>query len=929
MTDKQFLILEASAGSGKTFALALRYVYLLLEGANMGEILALTFTNKAVEEMRQRIGDFLSLLGGYDENQVSKRDELLDALEAEYGWQRERVLALAPSLLEDYWRYGARILTLDAFFNMILKRFCWYAGVPYQFQIRDLDSSEVEERFVRSLSPKEQSEILALCLHTHRELNDFFERIEKIRVRFMDAVDEDGGVRVGIEECEKRAMEEAYKIQELIRSLPQLSQKAQNAVDFSNFKELLKKGERWIVAGSQFTFFRKANLDEDLFESLRCLVIEALEKREQVMLGLLSGIVWKYQASRDDEIRQKNILSFSDVMLKAFDLLCKNQISREFFYFRLDEKISHILLDEFQDTSVMQYKILFPLIEEILSGDGRIGNRSFFAVGDKKQSIYQFRGGCGELLDVLKRLSSEVCVENLEVNYRSCAEIVEFVNEVFAPHIKDYLPQKSHKKGGYVRIWDTQEIGEDYDDLDVFACVKVAIDDLLAQGVLLDEIAILAFTNADVMRLGDYLKEFFSPISTKESIALSLKRDAQILLGSLRYSQNPSELERVRLVKLLGGELEDDVELLPFEGGDLGSYIYRAIEFYGLNSRVAKQVLELACMSDGIQDFFERVEGSRDAQEEQKGLKILTIHASKGLEFEHLIVLDRLSGSHQREDLFFCQYDEKLEGRLFVTDSMRAKIDPMYKRILDQEREKKQEEKKNLLYVALTRACKSLHIMPICKNKAKSEFECIGLVEGMQVLVAQIRGEILPSHQIKGSGEKSEIFVHQESFGSQEGFIQKEQSKMIFKNIALLKRGEAFHKALELFLGYLAKNSELRHFLKNIYGIWLSDLQIEEILDSLDQIKTLLNLNFGSTQIKSEVSFIQDFKLYRIDCLLLCSNLDGELQRVVVLDYKSGLKKDEHIRQVQTYVDFVKSQYVDLVVEGYLLYLNQCELVQI
>ena len=122
-------------------------------------------------------------------------------------------------------------------------------------------------------------------------------------------------------------------------------------------------------------------------------------------------------------------LSFSDVTHLVYHIL--NLIDdSEFLYFRLDSQIEHLLLDEFQDTSILQYKIIKPLISEITSGDGIFENGSFFFVGDVKQSIYRFRGGVSALFVAVKEENS-THLEKLLTNYRSQKEIVLFVNSVF------------------------------------------------------------------------------------------------------------------------------------------------------------------------------------------------------------------------------------------------------------------------------------------------------------------------------------------------------------------------------------------------------------------------------------------------------------------------------------------------------------------
>lgn len=100
-------------------------------------------------------------------------------------------------------------------------------------------------------------------------------------------------------------------------------------------------------------------------------------------------------------------------------------------YFRLDGRINHLLIDEFQDTNVIQYEIILPIINEIVSGYGQNGLGSFFYVGDTKQSIYKFRGGKKELFDKLGDDFSQIDIENLPSNYRSLKALVKFNNAIF------------------------------------------------------------------------------------------------------------------------------------------------------------------------------------------------------------------------------------------------------------------------------------------------------------------------------------------------------------------------------------------------------------------------------------------------------------------------------------------------------------------
>lgn len=930
MENKQFLVLTASAGSGKTYALALRYVYLLLEGAKVGEILALTFSNKAVDEMRERVGNFLLLLSQdfKDPNQQKKRDELFDALKKEYGWEREEIQKTIPSILKNYWAQTPKIITLDSFFNSIIRKFCWYVGIPYQFQIGSLDLAMIEEKFLSLLNERQKEQYLDLYFNQNRK--DPFLYLNNLSERFIDLSFDFGDVRLGIAEAEKRVLDKAQEIKKAVRECSYASKSAFEAVDFETLSQLLKCGKTWITKGGEFKYFKKLKLNEQMFEDLREALLDFFKSKEAGFLHFAQDVLLLIQKSRDFYFRSENLLDFSDVTNKTYELLCTQKIPNDFFYFRLDDRISHILLDEFQDTSIIQYKILLPIIEEILSGEGRIGNRSFFAVGDEKQSIYRFRGGYGELLGIVKNLSSEIISKNLNMNYRSTKEIVNFVNMIFGAEgtgIEGYFPQESHKMGGYVKICDPIDKREEGDEV-VFHKVKEEIDAFLDRGIALEEIAILVFKNTDARFLGDYLANFYSPISTKENTLLSEKKDAQILIYALEYALYQNPLAKNRLAKLLGYALNEEIEIPKFSS--LGRFIYQSMQLYCLNSPIAKQVLEIACQSQTPEDFFQEVRACKGSQEFQDGLKILTIHGSKGLEFEHMIVLDQLGGDNNQKDFFFAQYDEHLNGTIHTYDGQRASFDSAYQDVCQEEKRREEREDKNLLYVALTRACKSLVLLPVIKNKGKSKFSLIGIVDEDRVCMSQTYGE--PSlflQKEKQQDNREEKQVLQERFGRQEGYIQKEKLPYAPNNLRAILRGEMIHKALELYFGYQVCPEILLCYLKNHYGVWVNEEEFEKLPSLLQKTEELLKKHFAWSEIKSEVPFIQDLNFYRIDCLLFEKDNNDELKRIIILDYKSGQKDQADIDQVRLYVEFVKSQYPQVEVLGFLLYLNQFELINI
>ena len=219
---------------------------------------------------------------------------------------------------------------------------------------------------------------------------------------------------------------------------------------------------------------------------------EAIKKqnraKEQNFFYALNELVGIYEKSKKALYMDDSELSFSDVTSLVHFILNELDDS-EFLYFRLDAQIEHMLLDEFQDTSIVQYEILKPLINEITSGSGIFENGSFFFVGDVKQSIYRFRGGVSALFESVKN-EQHTEVDQLVTNYRSQKEVVSFVNTVFKEKIKNYTPQNTREdaQGGYVEVIQNDELIE---------ATLAQIKKLISLGANLDEIAVLCATNGD------------------------------------------------------------------------------------------------------------------------------------------------------------------------------------------------------------------------------------------------------------------------------------------------------------------------------------------------------------------------------------------------------------------------------------------------
>ncbi|MBH0274895.1 UvrD-helicase domain-containing protein, partial [Helicobacter pylori] len=451
-TKRQCMALKASAGSGKTFALSVRFLALLFKGANPSEILTLTFTKKATAEMKERILDYLKILQQENlENEKEKSQNILKELEEKYHLDPSLVRNSAPKIYQRFLNAEIRISTIDAFFQSILRKFCWFVGLSANFEVNEdtkAHQQQLNEGFLSALNGEQLEELsvfIAQCLSYDNYTSDsILERLRflKNKLYLFDpnkkepAFDEEG------------FLEKLRSLNQQIQSIETASDRAKTAIKCDSFRGFLNSSLTWLEKKSEYLYFKKLKSEIPTLES-ECEEIEndlkryyeaketAIFKKFPKFIQLYDNAASKIQALDFDAIKDK-----VHVLLNGYE-----EMPAEFFYFRLDSKIAHILIDEFQDTSLNDYKILAPFIDEIKAGIGQAKwHRSVFFVGDVKQSIYAFRGSFSSLFE---SVSKDFYHDNLEFNHRSAPLIINYVNTIFKKAYQNspttYLEQKYPK----------------------------------------------------------------------------------------------------------------------------------------------------------------------------------------------------------------------------------------------------------------------------------------------------------------------------------------------------------------------------------------------------------------------------------------------------------------------------------------------------
>lgn len=942
-TKRQCMALKASAGSGKTFALSVRFLALLFKGANPSEILTLTFTKKATAEMKERILDYLKILQkeNLEKNEKEKSQNILKELEEKYHLDPILVRNSAPKIYQRFLNAEIRISTIDAFFQSILRKFCWFVGLSANFEVNEdtkAHQQQLNEGFLSALNGgqlEELSVFIAQCLSYDNYASDsILERLRflKNKLYLFDpnkkelAFDEEG------------FLEKLRSLNQQIQSVETASDTAKTAIKCDDFRGFLNSSLTWLKKKSEYRDFKKLKDEIPTLES-ECEEIEndlkryyeareiALFKKFPKFIQLYNNATSKIQALDFDAIKDR-----VHALLNGYE-----EVPAEFFYFRLDSKIAHILIDEFQDTSLNDYKILAPFIDEIKAGIGQAKwQRSVFFVGDVKQSIYAFRGSFSSLFE---SVAKDFYHDNLEFNHRSSPLIINYVNTIFKKAYQNsptaYLEQKypkassnKHVRDGYVKV----SLVADERELLLEQILQEA-KNLLEHRIESKDITILCATNDDALEIKNYLQENLSTIrpSTESSAKLSQFVESKIIKNALKYAlaEEPYKPFYKHSVLKLAGYLHDDaIALAGFnpKKESVAGFVWKVMELFELYGECAQICLELAVGCEDANEFLEKLEAKEIASFKIEGAQIMTIHKSKGMQFPYVIVCERLGKpKSNNSNQFLEEYNGTELLRLYYRMKNREVVDKDYARALDKEEAAKDHEETNVYYVAFTRA--ELGLIVVAKDKdqkkdkkeSKKESKNKGMCEKLDLFPLE-EGTIAPVIYSQKEPLSPSVLIKPHAYGEQVQEIEEEPSDYEKNNDQeAINFGIALHKGLEYQYAYNIPKKSVLEYLNYHHGFYGLDHQaLEESLELFENDAEIQAL-FKNYALRGEAAFLFEGVVSRIDVLLWDKG-----QNLYVLDYKSSQNyQQSHKAQVSHYAAFLQTQAPHFKIQAGIIYAHK------
>lgn len=1077
---KPLTVYKASAGSGKTFTLATEYIRFVVENPqSFCNILAVTFTNKATEEMKMRI---LSQLYGIWK-QLPDSKKYTDVICKQTGqtpdFVSERAGIALHNLIHNYSDF--RVMTIDSFFQGVLHNLARELDLTAILHV-GLNDIQVEEQAVDQLIENlTTSDILLQWLMKYILENISNDKgwnvIGQIK-QFGRTIFKDEYKAVSSQLQQK--LSEPHFFEAYTQQLKDIRQQALDRMegyaetffttiesegltmeDFSygktgicSFFLKLKDGifDETIVGkratdsvGDPSKWYKKTHprrevihtlVESTLDKTLRQAIEDRpkqwklyksadLTLRHLNQLRLLESIEQKVHALNEEA----NRFLLSDTQQLLHDLI--EDSDSPFIFEKIGTQLEHVMIDEFQDTSTIQWKNFKVLLSEIMSHQQ---SRNII-VGDVKQSIYRWRSGDWRLLNDIESQfphpNEQVGICTLATNYRSQRRIITFNNAFFRTAADlEYLglgesPEADQLRKAYLDV--EQDIPENRPDAGLVNLSLLPTDNylentlqqledtvrsLLDNGINPQGIAILVRANTSIPLIAQYFMQNLPEISlvSDEAFRLDVSSAVNILIEALRLLTRPDDLlTKAAIVKLYQHQVlqnpATDEELLldstAFDSLLPEAYIQHTDELramtlfelvehlyavFGLE-KVKGQSAYICAFFDVLSDYLkecpphigaflrewdESLCGKTIQSDEISGIRIISIHKSKGLEFDHVIIPFCDWQLEKQGNIIWCQPKEPPFDALPLAPidySSKQLPGTIYEADYHYEHLQNTVDNLNLLYVAFTRASRSLYVigrrglkgtrstlieqvLPIISEQLPSaiiqgiddEKAPLHFAYGLQVSSADLESETsdLPSQNPFQTTPES-ISVEVATYENKVEYRQSNRSKDFIKN---REEGDTNYIQLGSILHQVFSTI---HTTADIDSV-LKRLELEGILydDQNTSAKIIAMLRKRLENPKVADWFSGRYTLFN-ECTIL-SMEDGVLkerrpdrvmtdgQNWIVVDFKFGNPKDDYINQVQEYMALIRqmqSTTIDaphrgeLSIKGYLWFVYSNKIIEV
>ena len=1084
MTNSYALtIYKASAGSGKTFTLSVEYIKLLIKDPqSYRSTLAVTFTNKATEEMKLRILSQLYGIWKLLPDSKSYIDKIKEDLDVTEEYMSERAGIALHNIVHNYSYF--RIETIDSFFQSVLRNLARELDLTANLRI-ELNDYQIERNAVDELinSLDENSELLTWIMEYIRENMDddkdwnvignikrfgeniFREYYKTNSKKLNERLLEEGFFKQYTSKLRQMRNEAEVEMQnEAAQFFDALNHNGIEIDDLNNGKNgpagyfiKIKKGiynntivtkrlQKVLDEGSESSWVKQKSSKEtqgivrELANSTLTPLVHHTEDVRQKNWYIYGSAVLTLRHlnqlrllnSIENKVRMMNVEQNRFLLSDTHTLLHSliRDTDSPFIFEKIGNYLENIMIDEFQDTSTVQWQNFKVLLEECMSHGEQQGN---LIVGDVKQSIYRWRSGDWRMLNNIERefpyLNSMLNVCSLETNYRSSRRVITFNNAFFKRASElEYADQKSStpdtsspeqlKKAysdvaqkvpsfrdnhGYVSI--NLLPNEDYRQQALQKTAE-AVSLLLDSGANYSDIAILVRSN-DIIQL---IAEFFAnelpdvKIVSDEAFRLDSSVSVNIIVNAMLWLTHPdnilakayiakayqtyvlekSEQETNKLLATAEGidsalpcaliDKRDDLLTMPIF--ELAEQIYTLFNIGNIKGEDAY----LYAFYDALTDFITNntadidsfVEEWNDSIAEKTiqasaidGIRIITIHQSKGLEFEH-VVIPFCDWTLEKGNTIWCtpQVEPYNELPLIPVDFSASQMKgTIYEFDYNEEHLQNCVDNLNLLYVAFTRAASSLFVIAQRGTPSSRSYIVEQAITDIKLEGSSLDGdpsdkkaELLFSYgeleivETKAKKKSDNIFtpevenmnVDMATFSNKVEFKQSNKSRDFVadddentddddrKQLSYIKTGKILH--------YLFSTINTTDDIDTSLAQLEMDGLIEESGTNIKRLRDMLHKRFSNRQVADW--FSSRWTLFN-ECTILDYDAatdtvrehrpdrvmkDEKTGEVVIVDFKFGSPRPEYVEQVNRYKALTQNMgYTN--VKGYLwfVYSNRIE----